>query len=97
MNSQSAKSKHSHARVFKENQKQGHHHYCETEPSSSNTMGKKGKQKSQKKQLKVASIDRQLQILKEDDFEKVIEYTESDEEAEVRANAATIGLLDDDN
>jgi hypothetical protein len=46
---------------------------------------------------KISRKDRQLQILKEDDFEKVIEYTESDEEAEVRANAATIGLLDDDN
>lgn len=41
--------------------------------------------------------DRQYQIYKEDDFEKVVEYTESDEEAEVRAGAATIGLLDEDN
>jgi hypothetical protein len=40
--------------------------------------------------------DRQYQIYKEDDFEKVVEYTESDEEAEVRAGAGTLGLIDED-
>ena len=39
----------------------------------------------------------QFQIYKEDDYEKVVEYTESDEEAEVRAGTATIGMMDDDN